>query len=153
MTTLMIAMGIYIVGVAVVLYTRPALMFHAETGAWKEFGLDSGRTVMPFWMFALVWAIVSYVSATLTSVYLSGLALQSLPADVVEANISNVVKPVSKSPPPSLPTSVVESAATPASTAPGYYVLETPKSGPPKYVYFGTQPPTIENVSRLGTPA
>ncbi len=150
----MIAMGIYILGVAVVLYTRPLLMFHAETGAWKEFGLDAGRTIMPFWMFALIWAILSYAAGTLISVYLSGLALQTLPADVVEANIANVVKPISKSPPPSIPVSVLEAAATAAPSAasaaiPGYYVLETPKSGPPKYVYFGTTPPSAENVSRF----
>lgn len=143
----MIAMGFYIVGVAVVLYMRPALMFHADTGAWKEFGLDSGRSIMPFWMFALVWAFLSYVLGTLISVYLTGIALQSLPADVVEANISNVLKPVSKSPPPALPTSVVESVASPAGTAPGYYVLEAQKTGPPKYVYFGTAPPSLENVT------
>lgn len=143
----MIAMGFYIVGVAVVLYMRPALMFHADTGAWKEFGLDSGRSIMPFWMFALVWAFLSYVLGTLISVYLTGIALQSLPADVVEANISNVLKPVSKSPPPALPTSVVESVDSPAGTAPGYYVLEAQKTGPPKYVYFGTAPPSLENVT------
>lgn len=134
-------MGFYITGIAVVLYVRPALMFHADTGAWKEFGLDSGRSIMPFWMFALVWAFVSYVIGTLISVYLTGVALQSLPADVVEANISNVLKPVSKSAPPTLPTSVIESATSPSGTPPGYYVLETQKTGPPKYVYFGTAPP------------
>lgn len=142
----MIAMGFYILGIAAVLYVRPALMFHAETGAWKEFGLDNGRTIMPFWMFALVWAFVSYVLGTLISVYLTGVALQSLPADVVEANISNVLKPVSKSPPPAIPTSVVESATSPSGTTPGYYVLEAQKTGPPKYIYFGSAPPTIENV-------
>jgi hypothetical protein len=147
MTALMIAMGFYIVGVALVLYIRPALMFHAETGAWKEFGLDSGRSIMPFWMFALVWAFVSYVLGTLLSVYFTGIALQSLPADVVEANISNVLKPVSKMAPPALQTSVVESAVSPAGTAPGYYVLEAQKAGPPKYVYFGTSPPSLENVA------
>lgn len=149
-------MGIYILGVAAVLYMRPLLMFHADTGAWKEFGLDAGRTIMPFWMFALVWAIVSYVGGTLIGVYFSGLALHDLPADIVEANIANVVKPISKVPPPSLPTSVLEavpnSAATP-NAIPGYYVLETPKSGPPKYIYFGTSPPTADNVGRFSNPA
>jgi hypothetical protein len=143
----MIAMGFYIAGIAVVLYVRPALMFHAETGAWKEFGLDSGRSIMPFWMFALVWAFVSYILGTLLSVYFTGVALQSLPADVVEANISNVLKPVSKMAPPALPTSVVESAVSPSGTAPGYYVLETQKTGLPKYVYFGSSPPSIENIA------
>ena len=147
----MIAIGIYVLGVATILYIRPKLMFHSETGAWKEFGLGSGYSIMPFWMFTLIWAILSFVLANLASVYLSGVALQSLPADVVEANISNVLKPVSKSPPPSLQTSVVNTEMSPSGTLPGYYVLETPKSGPPKYVYFGTSPPNTDNIVRLST--
>ena len=142
----MIALALYVVGIATVLYFRPALMFHAETGAWKEFGLSAGHTTFPFWMFALVWALLSYVGANFFTVFLTGLALQSLPADVVEANISNVLKPVSKSPPPSLPLSSLPATS---GTQPGYYVLETPKSGAPKYVYFGTAPPTVENVERF----
>jgi hypothetical protein len=124
-------------------------MFHAETGAWKEFGLSANHSIMPFWMFTIIWAILSYVLGNLASVYLSGVALQSLPADIVEANISNVIKPVSKSPPPSLPTSVVEAATSPSGAAPGYYVLETPKTGPPKYIYFGSSPPTLNDVTRI----
>ena len=143
----MIALALYVVGIAVVLYFRPTPMFNAETGVWKEFGLGPGYTTFPFWMFALVWALFSYVGANFATVFLTGLALQSLPADVVEANISNVLKPVSKSPPPSLPVPSVDSA--PRGTLPGYYVLETPRSGPPKYVYFGTTPPTVENVARF----
>ncbi len=142
----MIALALYVVGIATVLYFRPAIMFYAETGAWKEFGLGAGHTTFPFWMFALVWALISYIGANFFTVFLTGLALQSLPADVVEANISNILKPVSKSPPPSLPVPVAPSAS---GAQPGYYVLETPKSGTPKYVYFGTSPPTVENVERF----
>ena len=59
------AIGIYVVGVAVVLYVRPAVMFHPG-GAWKEFGVskEGGYTVFPFWMFAMVWSLVSYAFAT-----------------------------------------------------------------------------------------
>jgi hypothetical protein len=151
MTTVMIALGIYIIGMAIVLYFRPLLMFHAETGAWKEFGLSAGYTRLPFWMFAVIWAILSYVVGTLLTVFMTGIALQSLPADVVEANISSVLKPVSKSPPPSLPKSVVESASSPSGTLPGYYVLESPQVGAPKYVYFGSAPPSVENVARIAS--
>lgn len=143
----MIALALYVVGIAIVLYFRPAPMFNAETGVWKEFGLGPGYTTFPFWMFALVWALLSYVGANFATVFLTGLALQSLPADVVEANISNVLKPVSKSPPPSLPVSAVATEAR--GSLPGYYVLETATAGPPKYVYFGTSPPTVENVARF----
>lgn len=148
MTPLFIAICIYVVGIATVLYVRPQLMFYAETGAWKEFGLDSGRTIMPFWMFALVWAILSYVAANLISLYFGGMALRDLPADVIEANIANVIKPVSKSPPPTLQTNVLASASATRGTTPGYYVLEAPVNGPPKYVYFGSEPPTLDNLAK-----
>ena len=156
MSVLMIAFGIYILGVSVILFVRPAFMFRASSGTWKEFGLGGGvdspnYTIFPFWMFALVWALLSYVGANFFTVFLTGLALQSLPADVVEANISNVLKPVSKSPPPNLPVATATAPTVPvnSSAQPGYYVLETPKAGPPKYVYFGTAPPTVENMERL----
>ena len=65
MSVLWFALGIYIVGIAVVLFIRPTDMFSAS--GWKEFGLanTSNYTVFPFWMFAIVWAVVSYTVASL----------------------------------------------------------------------------------------
>jgi hypothetical protein len=150
MTVIVIAIAIYILGVAAVLFFRPAFMFNEQTGTWKEFGLAKSEayTLLPFWMFVILWAIVSYVGGTYAAIFFGGLALQSLPSDVVEANLSNVLKPISKSV-PSIPVSAVEAAKSPSSTAPGYYILETPKSGPPKYIYFGTSPPSELNVERV----
>jgi hypothetical protein len=65
---LWLAIVIYSAGLGLILYTRPSLMF-MESGAWKEFGYQRGPryTVFPFWLFAIVWAIVSYsLSAAIT---------------------------------------------------------------------------------------
>jgi hypothetical protein len=141
MTTLWLAFAIYILGVALVLFFRPAIMFRPGNGTWREFGLaNTGNyTVFPFWMFTLLWAIVSYVLATLGTVFIASAALQSMPIE--EAPVNNTMfTPVSK-----MPAAAVAPPAPTPSGLPGYYVLDT-SSGPPKYVYFGTSPPTIANL-------
>ena len=52
---------LYLTGVVVVLYIKPQLMF-TDDGRWKEFSLtaDSTTTRFPFWLFCIVWAILSY---------------------------------------------------------------------------------------------
>lgn len=138
MTTLWLAFGIYIAGVVIILFLRPNIMFRAGSGSWREFGLSNtgNYTVFPFWMFTLVWAIVSYAVATLGTVFIASSALKSLP----EANRS-VLTPVSEMAP-------TPSAITPSATGlPGYYVLDTRSAATPQYVYFGSNPPTLANLS------
>lgn len=66
MEILWLAIVFYSVGLAALLHFRPAYMFN-ETGTWKEFGYHraaSARyTLFPVWLFAVVWAIVSYALA------------------------------------------------------------------------------------------
>lgn len=53
---------LYLTGVAIILALKPTLMFR-EDNAWKEFGIGRNPdkyTWFPFWLFAIVWAIVSY---------------------------------------------------------------------------------------------
>lgn len=128
MNTLWFAFGIYIIGIAIVLFLRPAIMFRPGKGTWKEFGISNtgSYTVFPFWLFTLVWAILSYVFATLSTVFFAGIAMKSL-------NTETLLTPISKATPP-------------ATELPGYYMLETPVAGEPKYVYFGTKPPTLANL-------
>jgi hypothetical protein len=147
MTTLWLAFAIYILGVAVVLFFRPAIMFRSGNGTWREFGLaNTGNyTVFPFWMFTLIWAIASYVLATLGTVLIASAALQGMPI-MEEAPVNNTLfTPVSKMP-TAPPAASPAMAASPATTLPGYYVLDT-GNGPPKYIYFGTSPPTLANIA------
>ena len=63
MSLLIISGLLYLCGISTVLILKPELMFSAD-GNWKEFGLGRGRekyTWMPFWLFAITWAIISYM--------------------------------------------------------------------------------------------
>lgn len=91
MNTLWFAFIIYILGMAVVLYVRPSLMF--DGGAWKEFGLTTTNnytTIFPLWMFVVLWSITSYVLGTLCVLGFSSLSTQG-----VEEIAAPVAAPVS----------------------------------------------------------
>lgn len=156
MTVLWLALAFYIVGVALVLYIRPNSMFYE--GGWKEFGLanTNSYTVFPFWMFTLVWAVMSYAFATLAMMFFASSTLHTMsPAE----SESPVAKPISRAVQPKVPKPAKmpkpAAAAAPAApaaspTSPGYYVLDTPASGgPPRYVYYGPEPPSIQNLERF----
>lgn len=152
MSVLMFALGIYIVGVALVLYLRPAIMF--RTGGWKEFGLANtgSYTIFPFWLFTVLWAFLSYTLAIMATVFFSSLALKSAVAPSANANLNtNVnVQPISATPTPvtATPTPVTAMPPVPASRTPGYYILNSSSAAqPPQYVYFGTNPPTYEDIA------
>ena len=140
MRVLWIAIWLYIVGVAAALYFRPAFMFHAEGGGWKEFGLASGglKTVFPFWLFTIAWAIVSYALATAGALFLTA----SAAAASAYNPATNLAQPISKVGPLSAPTPVPAPAPM---TTPGYYILQpsTAANEMPRYVYYGNTPPPI----------
>jgi hypothetical protein len=148
MSVLWLSFGIYIVGIALVLYVRPAMMFQPGGGTWKEFGLaNTGNyTVFPFWMFTIIWAIVSYALATLGSMFFASVALKSSSANTTASNL-DLFTPVSEAPEPPVvkapKVKVPKPAAITPDRLPGYYVLESPAVGQPKYVYYGTEPPTL----------
>jgi len=167
MSILYLALAIYIVGVAVVLYLRPSVMFHADNGTWKEFGLDNSQrsTIFPFWMFTIVWAFISYAIATLCHTFVANVVLTSNPINneiatpisdlrctephqqVVhtEAPLRAPRAPRMRAPALAPPAAAAAAAAAPAKL-PGYYLMEPQASGVPKFVYFGHEPPTFENL-------
>jgi hypothetical protein len=127
---------LYLVGVATLLVTKPSLMF-TEEGHWKEFGIGRDEryyTWMPFWLFAIMWAIISYL--IVSTVFGS--------AESVSINVSE-----------SVPVTSVESMTEVVSQPkvkkanemkPGYYVLDTEataKKGIPKYIYLGPEAPEL----------
>ncbi len=155
--TVWYAILLYILGMAVVLYLRPAIMFK-PSGVWKEFGVGTteGFTVFPFWMFSIVWAVASYAIVTVSSVFVSSLVMKS---DSVVPNMANnmpVAAPISQAtynavPAASMPPVVTNTNIMNAPIAniskklPGYYILENLPEGP-RYVYWGTDAPTMQNV-------
>ena len=104
-------------GVAVLLLTRPQLMFTPD-GNWKEFGIGkdtSHFTPFPVWLFCIVWAMASYGLAVLLvgGSHRGGRNVQ----------VNNGLSPV---------------VAGGYELPPGYYMLNRrAKNGVPKYVYLG----------------
>jgi hypothetical protein len=121
---------LYLTGIAVILVLKPQYMFR-EDGRWKEFGIGrdpKNFTYLPFWLFAIIWAILSYVLVALLEDYIFG-----EPSYQDEAPISrNRNRSLNKK-----NNSNVE-------LTPGYYMLNetsTGRNGVPRYVYLGPEEP------------
>ena len=120
MKVLLFSSILYLIGVVAVLMFKPELMF-TEDGTWKEFGLvnDPKYTFFPFWLFCIVWALLSFALARIAvgTTSSSKAALVEIPA-----------------PPP-----------TKNNLKKGYYVLNREASeieGVPRYVYIGAEEPS-----------
>ena len=134
MRTLLLAAILYLIGIIILLLLRPSLMFD-EQGNWKEFGtVSKGHTLFPFWLFCIVWAIVSYViSLLLVGEFKAGVSVyEASPMETPEDLV------------PVLPTKTKGKNTTKidahANMKPGYYMLdakELKRTGIPKYLYVG----------------
>ena len=125
MWSFLIAGIVYLTGISIVLAIRPSYMFTPD-GLWKEFGIEKGNeyTLCPFWLFCIVWALVSYF--LVIAVY-----KEDDNAPIFNArNSRNAESDMSQ--PVELPK--------------GYYVLNnkaTRLAGVPKYVYLGEEAPDV----------
>jgi hypothetical protein len=141
MQQLLIAGLLYLSGIAIVLILKPDFMF-TEAGNWKEFGIGRNlatHTWMPFWLFAVLWALISYTLVTIVC----AIREESSPTKQPSLNVINEtleIEPEELSPPPSTRRSR-RSRGTPTELPDGYYVLNTAATeaagGVPKYVYLG----------------
>lgn len=158
MERLLAAGALYLIVIAFILTIKPSFMF-TEEGDWKEFGIGRNpktHTWMPFWLFAILWALVSYILVTLllgirgipstpttlstspeqdtsVSIKSNGRKNQTpILDDVVEMEPEDIEIPVKprrsrRAPPPELEE--------------GYYVLNQKATeaagGIPKYIYIG----------------
>jgi hypothetical protein len=178
MEILWLAILFYSVGLAAVLHFRPALMFNAN-GTWKEFGYHraaSARyTLFPVWLFAVVWAIVSYtLAATVVWTWRSApvvaaavpayFASRQMEVDVEDGDYGDEMEeddmvPVSAAQPVPVMTETIRMrpegrrVQTPArQPRMGYYVLDpaSEKSGLRRYIYYGNAPPPEVSVNQTG---
>lgn len=167
MKQLLAAGLLYLVGVATILILKPSFMFSAD-GTWKEFGIGRNpatHTWMPFWLFAILWALISYIVTILlfaiykvkpANTYENLLAKQSdgSPASPLMPNASD--KPVNvintsdmdEETAESIMESILKATkrkararGKPTELPEGYYVMNTDATeaagGIPKYVYIG----------------
>lgn len=129
MRRLFVAGLIYLTGIAVILLIKPQYMFR-EDGRWKEFGIGRDQrnfTHIPFWLFAIIWAILSYLLVALLEDAFYG------EPDIVVA------------PQPNNRNSRKNNQNTSSKELiPGYYMLNegaTGRNGVPRYVYLGPEEP------------
>ena len=127
---------LYLLGVATLLALKPSFMFTTD-GAWKEFGIGRNTekyTVFPFWMFTLVWALVSFFTIQLLG------TLGVLPG--VEWTRIETASASGQS----VASKTGSRSGTPSGAPelkPGYYMLNTEGTaaeGVPKYIYIGSAP-------------
>ena len=131
---------LYLAGVATILVLRPSLMFRQD-GTWKEFGIGRNPnyyTWLPFWLFAIVWAIVSYL---LVLMFAGANLLPGISAVEEVASVPQVTELANAS--ANVRKKVVHAVEE---LKPGYYILnaeETARKGVPKYIYLGPEPPKL----------
>jgi hypothetical protein len=117
---------LYIAGVATILLLRPSLMFSPD-GSWKEFGIGKDTehfSPFPFWMFCIVWALVSY-----------GIVLAILRAGGGADAVVPVTRRNTNQQPPFTQD---QDDGAPFELPEGYYMLNRKtKNGIPKYVFIG----------------
>jgi len=130
MKLLLYAGLLYLIGIAVVLVLQPPIMFR-EDGVWKEFGVGRASTRytwMPFWLFSILWAVLSYMLMMLlaSSNMLPGIqAYQELEAAPMEMNRRQTKR-----------------AFGTDEVRPGYYILNPDATGP-KYIFLGEEIPNM----------
>jgi len=130
---------LYLIGISTVLILKPELMF-SKDGNWKEFGLGRNKnkyTWMPFWLFSIMWAIMSYIIVLVIASMFGIVGNKTelvVPTETIEPeNVS--MKPI---------TSSLKKKTN--DMKPGYYILdtnETMKKGIPKYIYLGPEAPNL----------
>lgn len=129
---------LYLTGVVAVLYFRPRLFFNEE-GYWKEFGIGRNPqryTWMPFWLFCILWALLSYATIygllfMIKRQEMETLSQESLLETGLRRRRRNGLRAAFTVPP-----------AGYGNFQPGYYVMDkaaTTRNGIPRYVYYGPE--------------
>ena len=142
MPLLLLSGLLYLIGISVILVLKPGLMFSPD-GNWKEFGLGRNKlkyTWMPFWLFAIMWAIISYI---IVLVVLSGFGYINKNTDISVPNETIEPENISQS---NIPPKNKNKSNMPNDMKSGYYILdtnETMKKGVPKYIYLGPEAPNL----------
>jgi len=134
MKLLLYAGLLYLAGISLLILLQPSFVFR-EDGSWKEFGVgrDSNHyTWMPFWLFAILWALLSYMIVLMVA----GANLLPGVQTIDEVNSEEMLESLS-------PRMKKKMAA--AMDQEGYYMLdvEATGKGAPKYVYLGPAPPSL----------
>ena len=143
MRTFLIAGFFYLIGIAIILILKPSLMF-TEEGVWKEFGIGRNpatHTWMPLWLFAILWAIVSYILALLFCFLVFGSTGTKVKAmDKVQQIIEEEVIEMPSE------DAIIKKSVKKGKLPSGYYLLNSQgkegAGGIPNYIYLGKELPS-----------
>ena len=146
MRRLLAAGIVYLIVIAIILTIKPSFMF-TEDGTWKEFGIGRNpntHTWMPFWLFAILSALVSYIFIILLFYMFNLNAEETLPAPTGKGKRVSVLDEVVDVEPEDIEVEVVKPKRrnkAPKEMEEGYYVLNRAATeaagGVPKYIYIG----------------
>jgi hypothetical protein len=140
MSLLIYAGLLYLLGVSIVLMIKPELMFTPD-GVWKEFGLGRSKmkyTWMPFWLFSILWAILSYLLILIVASHTGLGGIKSSP-DITVPNQNIEPEQVSTT----SMNSIKRKPKSDLDMKSGYYILDPNSSDIPKYVYLGRDIPNL----------
>jgi hypothetical protein len=143
MRTLILSAVLYLLGIAILLLFRPALMFKKD-GTWKEFGTTSvEHSIFPFWLFCIIWAILSYMITMLvvgeysTAAACAAVATTTLSPEKEDSSPEDLVEPL-----PIKTTNKRKNIIGKSMT--GYHMLNENATeeagGVPQYLYVGDTP-------------
>lgn len=134
---------LYLAGVVIVLIIKPRLMF-TEEGNWKEFGIGrNARTHswMPFWLFCILWALLSYALISVLVRTISANEFNNIPAEDVSL-LNNRGRNGLRAAMAIPPATNNRNRSAYGDFEPGYYVLNRAASrrkGVPHYKYYGPE--------------
>jgi len=134
MKLLLYAGLLYLAGVSLLILLQPSLVFR-EDGSWKEFGVGRDQehyTWMPFWLFAILWALLSYMIILMVAGSNMLPGVQTI--EDITVNSEEALESLSPR---------VKKRVSASMTEEGYYMLDTEAKGTPKYVYLGPAPPNL----------
>ncbi len=140
MRTLLLSAILYLLGVAIILFFRPKMMFY-EDGRWREFGVGiQEKTVFPFWLFCILWAVISYLLTNIiVGEYKTGYGISAKTPMLKETEPpDDLLMPL-----PSKTKSRAKATEVEGNMKPGYYVLDKralKERGVPNYIYVGEEP-------------
>lgn len=137
---------VYLIVIAIILTIKPAFMF-TEDGTWKEFGIGRNpntHTWMPFWLFAILSALVSYIGIILIFYIFNLNSEDTAPVPTGKSKRMTVLDEVVDVEPEDVEIEVVKPkrrARAAKEMEEGYYVLNRAATeaagGVPKYIYIG----------------
>jgi hypothetical protein len=141
MRTFLIAGFFYLIGIATILIIKPHLMF-TEEGVWKEFGIGRNpatHTWMPLWLFAILWAVVSYILSLLFCFLVFGSTGTKVKAGKVQQILEEEVIEMPSE------EAIIKKSMKKGKLPSGYYLLNSQgkegAGGIPNYIYLGKELP------------